>query len=325
MAAASPVLVLLGHTDVVPPGPARPGPAIRSCPTIRDGVLYGRGAADMKGSVAAFVVALEQFVAAHPRSCRHRRPAADFGRGRRCHRWRAPRRRRLPRARPGASTGASPANPRPRTSSATCCASAVAARLSATLTVKGVQGHVAYPDKARNPIHQAMPALAELAARRWDEGYETFPPTSLQVSNFNAGTGANNVIPGEAAGAVQPALQPALECSAAGKRRSAPCSTGMAWNTTCTGIAAASRSIRPKAACAPWRARCWANSPAWRPRKAPAAALPMRVSSRRWARNASRWVRSTPASTRWTRTCPWPIWRRCRRCTGRLIERLLLA
>jgi succinyl-diaminopimelate desuccinylase len=70
--------------------------------------------------------------------------------------------------------------------------------LSATLTVQGIQGHVAYPEKARNPIHQAMPALSELAARRWDDGYETFPPTSLQISNFNAGTGANNVIPGEA-------------------------------------------------------------------------------------------------------------------------------
>jgi len=69
--------------------------------------------------------------------------------------------------------------------------------LSATLAVKGIQGHVAYPDKARNPIHEAMPALAELAAKRWDEGYETFPPTSFQISNFNAGTGANNVIPGE--------------------------------------------------------------------------------------------------------------------------------
>jgi succinyl-diaminopimelate desuccinylase len=69
--------------------------------------------------------------------------------------------------------------------------------LSATLTVRGVQGHVAYPEKARNPIHQALPALAELAARRWDDGYETFPPTSLQISNVHAGTGANNVIPGE--------------------------------------------------------------------------------------------------------------------------------
>jgi succinyl-diaminopimelate desuccinylase len=69
--------------------------------------------------------------------------------------------------------------------------------LSATLTVRGVQGHVAYPEKARNPIHQALPALAELAARRWDDGYESFPPTSLQISNVHAGTGANNVIPGE--------------------------------------------------------------------------------------------------------------------------------
>ncbi|HEY5612376.1 MAG TPA: succinyl-diaminopimelate desuccinylase, partial [Lysobacter sp.] len=69
--------------------------------------------------------------------------------------------------------------------------------LSATLTVRGVQGHVAYPDKARNPIHMAMPALAELAARHWDDGFESFPPTSLQVSNIHGGTGANNVIPGE--------------------------------------------------------------------------------------------------------------------------------
>ncbi|MEN2531834.1 peptidase dimerization domain-containing protein, partial [Acinetobacter baumannii] len=69
--------------------------------------------------------------------------------------------------------------------------------LSAALTVRGVQGHVAYPDQARNPIHAAMPALAELAARHWDDGYDSFPPTSLQVSNIHAGTGANNVIPGE--------------------------------------------------------------------------------------------------------------------------------
>ena len=69
--------------------------------------------------------------------------------------------------------------------------------MSATLTVRGIQGHVAYPEKARNPIHQAAPALAELAAKRWDEGYESFPPTSLQISNIHAGTGANNVIPGE--------------------------------------------------------------------------------------------------------------------------------
>jgi succinyl-diaminopimelate desuccinylase len=177
-----PVLVLLGHTDVVPPGPREAWASDPFVPEVREGVLYGRGAADMKGSVAAFVVALERFVAAHPRHAGSvallltsdeegdavdgvRRVAEEFrGRGQRID-W--------------------------------CITGEPSSKVAlATLTVHGVQGHVAYPEKARNPIHQAMPALAELAARRWDEGYESFPPTSLQISNINAGTGANNVIPG---------------------------------------------------------------------------------------------------------------------------------
>jgi succinyl-diaminopimelate desuccinylase len=192
-----PVLVLLGHTDVVPPGPREAWASDPFVPEVRDGLLYGRGAADMKGSVAAFVIALEQFVAAHPQhpgtvallltsdeegDAIHgvRRVADTFReRGQRID-W--------------CITG------EPSSKSALGDLLRVGRRgtLSATLTVHGVQGHVAYPEKARNPIHAAMPALAELAARRWDDGYETFPPTSLQVSNFNAGTGANNVIPGEA-------------------------------------------------------------------------------------------------------------------------------
>ena len=191
-----PVLVLLGHTDVVPTGPREAWASDPFAPEIRDGVLYGRGAADMKGSVAAFVVALERFVAAHPD---HRgtvallltsdeegdaidgvRKVADVfrERGERID-W--------------CITG------EPSSKHALGDLLRVGRRgtLSATLTVRGIQGHVAYPDKARNPIHQAMPALAALAAKRWDEGYESFPPTSLQVSNINAGTGANNVIPGE--------------------------------------------------------------------------------------------------------------------------------
>ena len=192
----SPVLALLGHTDVVPPGPREAWASDPFVPEVRDGVLYGRGAADMKGSVAAFVVALERFVAAHPD---HRgtvallltsdeegdaidgvRKVADAfrERGQRID-W--------------CITG----EPSSKAKLGDLLRVGRRGTLSATLTVKGVQGHVAYPDKARNPIHQAMPALSELAARRWDEGYETFPPTSLQISNLHAGTGANNVIPGE--------------------------------------------------------------------------------------------------------------------------------
>ncbi|GHB97828.1 succinyl-diaminopimelate desuccinylase [Thermomonas carbonis] len=191
-----PVLVLLGHTDVVPTGPREAWASDPFLPEIRDGVLYGRGAADMKGSVAAFVVALEAFVTAHPRHPGKvallltsdeegdaidgvRRVADVFReRGERID-W--------------CITG------EPSSKDALGDLLRVGRRgtLSATLTVRGIQGHVAYPDKARNPIHQAMPALAELAAKRWDEGHESFPPTSLQISNINAGTGANNVIPGE--------------------------------------------------------------------------------------------------------------------------------
>lgn len=193
----SPVLVLLGHTDVVPSGPMEDWTSDPFQPTIRDGVLYGRGAADMKGSVAAFVVALEQFVAAHPEHAGTvallvtsdeegdamdgvRRVADTF------------------RARGQSIDWCVTGEPSSTRKLGDLLRVGRRGTLSATLTVKGIQGHVAYPDKARNPIHQALPALAELAARRWDEGYETFPPTSLQISNFNAGTGANNVIPGEA-------------------------------------------------------------------------------------------------------------------------------
>lgn len=192
-----PVLVLLGHTDVVPPGPRSAWASDPFVPEVRDGRLYGRGAADMKGSVAAFVVALERFVAAHPDhagtvallltsdeegdAIDGVRKVADVfrERGQRID-W--------------CITG----EPSSQAKLGDLLRVGRRGTLSATLTVHGVQGHVAYPDKARNPIHQAMPALAELAARQWDEGYETFPPTSLQISNFNAGTGANNVIPGEA-------------------------------------------------------------------------------------------------------------------------------
>ena len=192
----APVLVLLGHTDVVPSGPTRAWASDPFVPVVRDGVLYGRGAADMKGSVAAFVVAAGRFVAAnpdHPGTLALlltsdeegdaidgvRKVAATFReRGQRID-W--------------CITG------EPSSTARLGDLLRVGRRgsLSGTLVVKGVQGHVAYPHKARNPIHQAAPALAELVARQWDAGYESFPPTSLQISNLHAGAGANNVIPGE--------------------------------------------------------------------------------------------------------------------------------
>lgn len=191
-----PVLVLLGHTDVVPPGPRDAWTSDPFEPEVRDGMLYGRGAADMKGSVAAFVVALEQFIARHPN---HRGTVAllltsdeegDAVDGVR-------RVAELFRARGTAIDWCITGEPSSKSRLGDLLRVGRRGTLSATLTVRGVQGHVAYPEKARNPIHQAMPALAELAARQWDGGYETFPPTSLQVSNIHAGTGANNVIPGE--------------------------------------------------------------------------------------------------------------------------------
>ncbi len=191
-----PVLVLLGHTDVVPPGPRGDWASDPFVPEVRNGVLYGRGAADMKGSVAAFVVALEAFVAAHPDHAGTvallltsdeegdavdgvRKVADTFReRGQRID-W--------------CITG----EPSSKSTLGDLLRVGRRGTLSATLTVKGIQGHVAYPEKARNPIHQSLAALAELAWKQWDAGYESFPPTSLQISNIHAGTGANNVIPGE--------------------------------------------------------------------------------------------------------------------------------
>lgn len=191
-----PVLLLLGHTDVVPPGPREAWTSDPFVPMVRDGVLYGRGAADMKGSVAAFVVAAEQFVAAHPDhpgmlalllTSDEEGDAID-GVRRVAQRLRE-RGQRIDWCITGEPSSTEHLGDLLRVGRR--------GSLSGTLTVHGVQGHVAYPYKARNPIHLAAPALAELVARVWDDGYESFPPTSLQMSNIHAGTGANNVIPGE--------------------------------------------------------------------------------------------------------------------------------
>lgn len=191
-----PVLVLLGHTDVVPTGPLDTWSSNPFLPEVRAGVLYGRGAADMKGSVAAFVLALERFVARHPEhpgtvglllTSDEEGDAVD-GVRKVADAFRA-RKQRIDWCITGEPSSKAKLGDLVRVGRR--------GTLSATLTVKGVQGHVAYPEKARNPIHQALPALAELAARHWDEGFDSFPPTSFQISNVLAGTGANNVIPGE--------------------------------------------------------------------------------------------------------------------------------
>jgi len=192
----SPVVLLLGHTDVVPPGPREAWASDPFVPAIRDGVLYGRGAADMKGSVAAFVVALERFVAAqpdHPGTIALLLTSDEEGDAIDGVRRVADVLRERGQHIDYCVTG----EPSSKEILGDLLRVGRRGTLSAALTVRGIQGHVAYPDKARNPIHQALPALVELAAQQWDEGFESFPPTRFQISNIHAGTGANNVIPGE--------------------------------------------------------------------------------------------------------------------------------
>ena len=192
---SSPLVAFAGHTDVVPTGPLANWHSDPFTPSEREGYLYGRGAADMKTSLAAFVTAIEDFVAARPdhtgsiallltsdeegdavngtirvvEALRERKETLDF-----------------------CIVG----EPTSVDSLGDMIKNGRRGSLSGKLTVKGVQGHIAYPQLARNPIHLAAPALAELAAVRWDEGNEYFPPTSWQMSNIHAGTGVSNVIPG---------------------------------------------------------------------------------------------------------------------------------
>jgi len=194
---AGKLLVFAGHTDVVPTGPLAQWTSDPFVPTHRDGQLYGRGAADMKTSIAAMVVAVEEFVAAAPDhagsvafllTSDEEGPAVD-GTVKVCEAL-AARGERLDYCIVGEPTsvdalGDMIKNGRRGT-------------LSGKLRVIGVQGHIAYPHLAKNPIHLVAPALAELVATTWDHGNAYFPPTSWQVSNIHAGTGAGNVIPGDA-------------------------------------------------------------------------------------------------------------------------------
>ena len=193
---SGPVLVFLGHTDVVPSGPPEQWSSPPFEPTIRDGYLFGRGAADMKSGVAAMTLALEEFVQRHPDHAGTvallltsdeegpsidgvRRVAEEFRR----------RGQRIDWCLVG--------EPSSQTTLGDLIRVGRRGSLHGQMTVRGVQGHVAYPEKALNPVHAAAAALAELAAMLWDEGNAEFPPTSFQISNIHAGTGANNIIPGQ--------------------------------------------------------------------------------------------------------------------------------
>ena len=190
-----PLLVFAGHTDVVPTGPRAAWSSDPFVPTVRDGRLYGRGAADMKSSLAAFVTAIEDFLARHPEpagsiglllTSDEEGPAVDGTR--KVVEWLAARGQRIDYCLVG----------EPTSTRALGDVVKIGRRgsLSGRLTVHGVQGHIAYPQLARNPVHMLAPALAELVRTEWDRGNADFPPTSFQISNLRAGTGALNVIPG---------------------------------------------------------------------------------------------------------------------------------
>ncbi len=192
----SPTVCFVGHTDVVPPGPREDWQTDPFVPTVKDGLLYGRGSADMKTGLAAMTTACEEFIARHPqhqgRLCLlitsdEEGPAIDGTR--RVAELLAKRKEIIDYCIVG--------EPSSENTFGDVVKVGRRGSLSGRLTVHGVQGHVAYPQSALNPVHAFAPALTELSSRTWDEGYEHFQPTSFQVSNLSAGTGAPNVIPGE--------------------------------------------------------------------------------------------------------------------------------
>ena len=191
-----PLFCFAGHTDVVPTGPLDEWDSDPFVPEIREGVLYGRGAADMKSGLAAMVTAAEEFVALHPQhfgsiafliTSDEEGPSVDGTR----------RVAELLKSRGERIDWCLMGEPSSEVSVGDTIKVGRRGSLSGRLTVHGVQGHIAYPQLADNPVHALAPALAELVSRSWDEGTEHFQPTSFQVSNINSGTGAPNVIPGE--------------------------------------------------------------------------------------------------------------------------------
>ncbi len=191
-----PLLVFAGHTDVVPTGPAAQWHSPPFEPTLRDGILFGRGSADMKGSLAAMLIACEEFVAEHPNhpgrigfliTSDEEGPAVDG----------TVRVLNYLQERGQSIDWCVIGEPSSSATLGDTIKNGRRGSLGAILTVRGVQGHIAYPHLANNPIHRLLPALHALTTEIWDEGNEFFPPTSMQVSNINGGTGATNVIPAE--------------------------------------------------------------------------------------------------------------------------------
>jgi succinyl-diaminopimelate desuccinylase len=193
---AAKTLVFAGHTDVVPTGPLDQWTSPPFVPTTRDGKLFGRGASDMKTSIAAFVVAVEEFLKTSPQPAHslallltsdEEGPSIN-GTVKVCE-WLKAKGERLDYCIVGEPT------------SIDHCGDMIKngrrGTMSGKLTIKGIQGHIAYPQLAKNPIHLLAPALAELTAKVWDAGNDYFQPTSFQISNIHAGTGASNVIPGD--------------------------------------------------------------------------------------------------------------------------------
>jgi len=192
----APVLCFAGHTDVVPTGPLDQWESDPFTPTIRDGKLYGRGAADMKSSLAAFITAIESFVHLHPDhtgsialliTSDEEGPAVDG----------TVRVVELLKEREEKIDYCIVGEPTCLNQLGDTIKNGRRGSLSGTLTIKGIQGHIAYPHLAKNPIHLAAPCIAELAKTEWDCGNEYFPPTTWQISNISGGTGVTNVIPGE--------------------------------------------------------------------------------------------------------------------------------
>ena len=192
---AKPLVVLAGHTDVVPPGPLEKWNSDPFVPTIREGKLFGRGAADMKTSIAAFVTAAERFVREHPEhpgtvalliTSDEEGPSVDG----------TVRVVEALKERGENIDFCIVGEPSSAQVFGDTIKNGRRGSLTGRLFVHGVQGHVAYPQNVKNPVHLAAPAIADLATTKWDDGNEWFPPTSFQVSNIHAGTGAQNITPG---------------------------------------------------------------------------------------------------------------------------------
>ena len=192
----TPLVVFAGHTDVVPPGPRDKWDSDPFTPEVRDGFLYGRGAADMKSSLAAFITAIEHFLQHRPKTAgsiallitSDEEGVAQNGTAKVVE-WLHQQGKKIDYCIVG--------EPSSVNALGDVIKNGRRGSLNGRLSVRGVQGHIAYPQLAQNPIHLVAPALAELVSLRWDNGFENFPPTSFQISNMHAGTGADNVIPGQ--------------------------------------------------------------------------------------------------------------------------------